>query len=234
MSKKGSYIYVKKYFFNDNNEDRLQIRELTLANGLDFPSDFELIMLILGSGTRKKKIEMLSKDVLDVVLASNSDNLIQNLQKIDGIGKNKALAVAAALEFGRRMNRNPQAVLSSPTDVIPFIKSYAMQPTEHFLCISMNGSKEILSIRVVCVGSGNMAVLRSAEIFSEPVKERASAIIIAHNHPGGAAFPSSADIQTTHEILKASKLLGIALLDHVIITRNGYFSFLENDMLTED
>lgn len=212
-------------------ENKPEIRELTMRNGMSYPSDEELIMLLLGSGTKKTPVERLAKKVAAVVAASNSEHLIENLMRIDGIGQNKALTIAAALEFGRRMNRNPQAVVTTPKDVIPFIQNYAMQPFEHFLCISLNGAREIISIRVVCTGSGNMAVLRTADVFTEAIKEHASAVVLSHNHPGGTPVPSSNDIRTTQKLLKAANLLGIALLDHIIITRNSYFSFLEHNIL---
>ncbi len=207
------------------------VRELVLSNGMSYPSDEELIMLILGSGTKKVPIEQLAHEVMTAIDGTNPPELIESLQKVDGMGKTRALTIAAALEFGRRMNRNPQAVLGSPKDVIPYVQHYAMQTAEHFVSVSLNGAREIISIRVLSVGSGNMAILRPREIFCEAVKEHASAVVLCHNHPGGCCTPSPDDIETTSALEKAAELLGIALLDHIIITRTGYFSFLEHGML---
>lgn len=207
------------------------IRELTLRNGLSFPSEEELVMLILGSGTRGRPVQDIARDIVSAIMATNRESLVGELMKISGVGRNKALAVAAALELGRRASRSPQAVVNEPRDVIPYIQAYAMRPQEHFLAVSLNGAREIISIRVVCVGSGNMAVLRPAEIFSEAVKERASALVVSHNHPGGSLAPSAEDVRTTGDLLRASSVLGIALLDHIIIARGGYFSFSEHGML---
>lgn len=188
-------------------------------------------MLILGSGTRGRPVQDIARDIVSAIMATNRDSLVGELMKISGVGRNKALAVAAALELGRRASRSPQAVVNEPRDVIPYIQAYAMRPQEHFLAVSLNGAREIISIRVVCVGSGNMAVLRPAEIFSEAVKERASALVVSHNHPGGSLVPSAEDVRTTGDLLRASSVLGIALLDHIIIARGGYFSFSEHGML---
>ena len=209
-------------------KQKIEIRELTLEHGLSYPSDEELIMLILGHGTSKTPVEQLSVKALEVLMRSNYDNLIENLTEINGVGKTKALAIAAALELGRRQNRNPQGALSEPKDVIPYIQNYAIQPTEHFICVTLNGAREILSIRVICSGSGNMAVMRTSEVFAEAVKERASAVILSHNHPGGNPNPSDEDVETTKKLYAAAQILGIALLDHIIITRNAYYSFLEH------
>lgn len=224
---------MKKETNGGQNGGKPQIRELTLLHGVDFPSDYELIMLILGSGTRARPVESLAKEALRTVLESNREQLIEKLAGIKGIGLNRALAVAASIELGRRMNRKPQGHLSRPVDVIPYIQSYAMQAQEHFLCVSVNGAREILSIRVVCVGSGNMAVLHPAEVFSEPIKEHASAIIVSHNHPGGNPSPSEEDRNTTERLTRAADILGIPLLDHIIISKSRYFSFMENGLLSK-
>lgn len=212
-------------------ENDLQIRELTMLNGLSFPSDEELIMLILGSGTKDCPIDRLSRKILQAILSSEREEVVPRLMEISGVGRNKALAVAASLELGRRMTRTPSIVMSEPSDILPYIQSYAMQPQEHFLCVCLNGAREVISIHVVCVGSGNMAVMRPAEIFLNPIKERASAILVSHNHPSGNPAPSPDDIRTTHDLFEAAKVLGITLLDHIILGRGEYFSFLEHGML---
>lgn len=212
----------------------LEIRELTMQNGIEFPSNYELIMLILGSGTKTMPIKELSIRVLATVMESNSDNLVENLVKLHGIGKTKALVIAAAIELGKRLNRNPQGFLQSPIEVIPYIQNYALQRQEHFLCVSLNGAGEILSIRVICTGAGNMAIVSPCEVFSEAIKERASAVVLSHNHPSGNPHPSKADIKTTLRLYKAADLLGISVLDHIILCKNDYFSFSENGLLDEE
>ena len=211
--------------------EKPSIRELTLLNGMAYPSDEELVMLILGSGTKAVPIEALSAKVVKAIAGSNPPELVAALLQIEGIGVTKALAVAAALELGRRHNRTPQALLKQPKDVLPYVQHYAMQQAEHFVCVSLNGSREVLSIHVLSKGGGNMAVIRPREIFCEPIKERASAIVLCHNHPSGDCLPSDADIETTSELDRASELLGIVLLDHIIITKTAYFSFLEHGLL---
>lgn len=211
--------------------EKPEIRELVLENGLAYPSTAELIMLILGSGTKKTPVDVLAAKVERVIASTNPPELIAALQKIDGIGTTKALALAAAIELGRRVNRTPQAYLARPRDVLPYVQQYAMQPVEHFVCVTVNGMHEVMSIRVLCVGGSNKAVLRPREIFCEALKEHASAIVLCHNHPSGNCMPSEDDIVTTLELRKTALILGLALLDHLIITKNGYFSFLEHGLL---
>ncbi|MBR0496441.1 MAG: DNA repair protein RadC [Treponema sp.] len=215
-------------------KNKIEIRELTIQHGLSFPSNEELIMLILGSGTKQTPIKDLARQVLEIVMSSNSENLVENLVKINGMGKSKALIIAAALELGRRIGKNPDVALDSPSDIIPYIQSYTMQKQEHFLCVSLNGSMEIISIRVICIGASNMAIIRPPEVFAEAIKEHASAIVLCHNHPGGNPNPSSKDIKTTLRLYQAAELLGISILDHIIITKTGYFSFLEHNLMDEE
>lgn len=222
------------FFEESGDKKEIMIRELTLRNGISFPSNEELIMLILGSGTKAMPIRELARHVLSIVLSSNEENLVENLIKIKGMGKTKALKIAAALEIGKRVSKSPQVSFDSPKNLIPFIQSYAMQPQELFLCISLTGALDVISIRVICQGSGNMAIVRPAEVFSQAIKENASAIVICHNHPSGNPTPSKEDIRTTLRLFLAAETLGISLADHIIITRSRYFSFIEHGFMNEE
>ncbi|MBB5217716.1 DNA repair protein RadC [Treponema rectale] len=210
-----------------------QIRELTLANGMSFPSDEELLMLILGKGTRNCPVEKLSAKVLQVINASNEDSLLQNLIEITGIGISRALTIAAVVEFGKRRFRHLKNVITRSSDLIQYLQHYTLDPVEHFITVTLNGSREILSIRTVSTGTVNKTIVHSREVFAQAVAEHASAIICCHNHPGGTCRPSKADFQSTQVLQEAALVLGIKFLDHIIISREGYFSFLENDLLEE-
>ena len=181
------------------------IRELTLKHGISYPSDAELLMLILGSGTKDVSVDRLSKTVVRKLSETNCENLIQTLLSIKGMGESKALAVAAAIEFGRRKNCHNTAKIINPRDVVPFVRSYSVYQKEYFLTVT--------------------------EIFSEAIKENAAAIIVCHNHPSGNCTPSDEDIKTTSVLMEAADILGIALLDHVIFDKTSYFSFVENGLL---
>jgi len=207
------------------------VREQVLKHGLAYPSDEELVMLILGSGTKDFPIRRLSRDIVNTLYNSNEENLVNHLMKMHGMGTGKSLAVAAAIELGRRRTAHQHAVIKKPSDIIPYIKAYSMQTKEHFLCITLNGGHEIIQIRVASVGTINRTLVHPREIFSEAVKENASAMIVAHNHPTGTSEPSQEDVETTQMLIEASEIIGIALLDHIILDRDSYFSFLEHHLL---
>ena len=207
------------------------IRELTLLNGISYPDDEELIMLILGKGTKNNPIESLAEKVTKTINSSNEEELIPNLKKINGMGESRALIIAAALELGRRRRGILRSSINAPKDVIPFLQHYTLMPTEHFITVTVNGAKEILSTRVVSVGTINKALIHPREVFANAVSEYASGIICCHNHPCGQCYPSNADIDSTKILQKAAKILGIVFMDHIIITKEDYFSFLEHGML---
>lgn len=207
------------------------IRELTLLNGISYPDDEELIMLILGKGTKNNPIESLAEKVTKTINSSNEEELIPNLKKINGMGESRALIIAAALELGRRRRGILHSSINAPKDVIPFLQHYTLMPTEHFITVTVNGAKEILSTRVVSVGTINKALIHPREVFANAVSEYASGIICCHNHPCGQCYPSNADIDSTKILQKAAKILGIVFMDHIIITKEDYFSFLEHGML---
>ena len=207
------------------------IRELTLLNGISYPDDEELIMLILGKGTKNNPIESLAEKVTKTINSSNEEELIPNLKKINGMGESRALIIAAALELGRRRRGILRSSINAPKDVIPFLQHYTLMPTAHFITVTVNGAKEILSTRVVSVGTINKALIHPREVFANAVSEYASGIICCHNHPCGQCYPSNADIDSTKILQKAAKILGIVFMDHIIITKEDYFSFLEHGML---
>ena len=207
------------------------IRELTLLNGISYPDDEELIMLILGKGTKNNPIESLAEKVTKTINSSNEEELIPNLKKINGMGESRALIIAAALELGRRRRGILRSSINAPKDVIPFLQHYTLMPTEHFITVTVNGAKEILSTRVVSVGTINKALIHPREVFANAVSEYASGIICCHNHPCGQCYPSNADIDSTKILQKAAKIIGIVFMDHIIITKEDYFSFLEHGML---
>ena len=151
--------------------------------------------------------------------------------EIDGIGIAKASALTAAIEFVRRRIKPEGLKIKKPTDILPLIQHYKDRHQEHFLSISINGANEVINTRVVTIGLVNQSQIHPREIFADVILDRASAVIIAHNHPSGSLKPSKEDISITEKIKAAGQLLGINLLDHIIFSKKGYYSFLENNAL---
>ncbi len=207
------------------------IRELTIERGLGYPSDEELLMLILNKGTRECPVEQLAHKAMKVINTSNPEDLVERLTLIDGIGYAKALALAAAVEIGRRRNCYLKSVITSPLDILPYVKHFSLEQREHFVSIALNGSREIIEEHVVSVGTAKRTMVHPREVFKHAVRVNASGIICCHNHPFGKCLPSREDMNVTSRLLLAGEVLGITVLDHIIITQDSYFSFLEHGML---
>lgn len=210
------------------------VREKALEHGFSYLFDEELIMLILGSGTRGLPVEYMAERIADVLDDCDFEDAVENLLRVKGVGQGKALAVAAALELGRRRSNHLRAPIKSPCDIVPFLKNYAVSEKEHFLLVTLNGGHEILQIHVITVGTLNRTLIHPREVFTAAMRDNAAAIIVSHNHPSGNCQPSEEDIAITETLEKVSIIMGIELLDHVIVSRENFFSFLEHKMLNSE
>ncbi len=213
------------------NGQKPTVRETAQKFGMSSLSDHELLMIILGSGTKTMPVEKLAMHVLETIKNTHNDTIYDHLYAIPGIGQSKASQICAALELGKRQGKKSKILIRSPQDILPFFEHAILHPTETFLCASLNGAHEIMKVRMTSCGSVTRAIVDPREIFCEPLKERASGIIVCHNHPSGNYSPSSNDIAVTRQLEKAGELLGIQLLDHIIISINGYYSFSENNLI---
>ena len=210
------------------------VREKALEHGFSYLFDEELIMLILGSGARGLPVEYMAEKIAEVLDDCDFEDAVENLLRVKGVGQGKALAVAAALELGRRRSNHLRAPIKSPCDIVPFLKNYAVSEKEHFLLVTLNGGHEILQIHVITVGTLNRTLIHPREVFTTAMRDNAAAIIVSHNHPSGNCQPSEEDIAITETLEKVSVIMGIELLDHVIVSRETFFSFLEHKMLNSE
>jgi DNA repair protein RadC len=203
-------------------------REKLQMKGAEALSDVELIAILLGSGTKGHDVMKVAGRILKVLDGNPKQLSLEDLQKIEGVGLAKATLIAAALEFARRRIRPEGLKISTPADVLPLMQHFADRKQEHFVCVSINGANEVIKSRVVSLGLVNKTQVHPREVFADPITDRASAIIVAHNHPSGGLTPSREDIDITKQLKAAGETLGIRLLDHIIFNHKGYYSFLEH------
>ncbi|MBU0699339.1 MAG: JAB domain-containing protein, partial [Proteobacteria bacterium] len=102
---------------------------------------------------------------------------------------------------------------------------------EYFLCISLSGANEVIGNRIVTVGLLNTNQVHPREVFADAISDRAAGIILAHNHPSGILTPSADDVATTRQLVDAGNIIGISVLDHIIVTKNGFLSFKEKGLM---
>lgn len=206
-------------------------RERLAALGSARLSDLELLQAIIGSGNRERTVTKISSDVLSVIDRLGAGLKYADLVAIPGLGSAKAALMCAAFEFARRTMCPSPTRIAVPADILPVIRHYADRKQEHFLCLSLNGAHEVQSVRVVSIGLVNRTIVHPREVFADPLTDRAAAVVVAHNHPSGRVEPSMEDRDVTRRLKQAGDTLGIRLLDHLIFSPKGYYSFLEHGEL---
>ncbi len=219
------------YFTISDLPEELRPRELLVNRGAEYLTDIQLIQILLGSGTKGKGVHLLAEEVLKVIDGVGGELQPAVLTVIPGLGTAKASVICAALEFSRRRLCPSRRKIKSPADILPAVTHFADRKQEHFLSVSLNGAHEVIGVHVVSVGLVNRTLVHPREVFAEPLVERAAAVIAAHNHPSGNVEPSGEDREITDRLKRSGDVLGIQLLDHVIFSSRGYYSFLENGQL---
>ena len=215
----------------DMNEEDLP-RERLMKYGVKYLSNEELLSIILRTGTKNKSVRDLSSELLSKYNIKELSNISYNtLSNIKGIGSVKAVTLLAALEIGKRIEKDNNIIkIKNTKDIYNYVR-YELENNlqEKFLCIYLNSNNNIITSKVLFIGTVDCSNIYPRDIFREAVRNNASGIIMVHNHPSGNTSPSLADVDLTNKIINLGKQLGIKVLDHVIIGDNNYYSFLENN-----
>ncbi len=111
------------------------------------------------------------------------------------------------------------------------LHAYHHLDREHFIAITLDGASRVINTHIISIGTLNQSLVHPREVFYPAIQDRAAAIIIAHNHPSGQLCPSRADTQVTTRLKDAGKLIGIDIIDHIILTADGFYSFQDEGML---
>jgi len=208
-----------------------QPREKLLSKGVQALKNDELMAILLGTGVQGKDVRKLAKEII-VLLDDDFDNFtLEKLCNIHGLGQVKASQILASIELSKRYLIRSNARIISAQEVYEALKSFSTKAQEYFLTITLDGASHIINTRTVFIGTLNQSLVHPREVFSDAIADRAAGIIIAHNHPSGTLEASRADIQITQRLKEVSKLVGIELLDHVILSKQGYYSFSDEGLL---
>ena len=213
-------------------------REKLLAKGASSLSDSELLAILINIGNKNKSAVELAREVLK--LGKNNLNelgklSIHEMTKIKGIGPAKAITLTAALELGRRRhasNALSKQVIHSSTDIAGYLhivlKDYAY---EVFAVVFLNRANKINHFEIISRGGITGTVADPRIILKKALDEEATSIVLCHNHPSGNLRPSKADEDLTLKIKEAAKYFDIKVLDHIIVSEDGYFSFADEGIL---
>ncbi len=202
-------------------------REKLQERGASALTDEELVAAILGMGTAGIDVRTMAKQVAGLIREHREDLTVDHLLSVPGMGLAKAAQILSAFELARRHLVKDGVKINCAKDVLPLVSDIAGKQQEHFVCISLNGANEVIEKRVVTIGLLDKSPVHPREVIADVIVDRAAAVIFAHNHPSGELQPSEADLRMHNQLTEAGKILGLRVLDHVIVTRKGYYSFQE-------
>jgi len=209
-------------------------REMLEEKGVGALSDEELVAAIIGSGgsgSEGRDVRSLARKVAKLIKETKGDLSLEELTKIKGIGLAKASQILAGFELARRHIVKETIKINKAEDVLPSINWITNKQQEYFICISLNGANEVIENRTVTVGLLDRSQVHPREVFADVITDRAASVIFAHNHPSGALEPSNSDLKIQEQLTEAGRILGIKVLDHIIISKKGYYSFQENGLV---
>jgi DNA repair protein RadC len=206
-------------------------REKLLNKGAQALKDYELMAVLLGSGTQGKDVLVLSKEIVGLFESSFETLDLDALTGIHGMGSAKAAQLLSAVELCRRYLIKQNKKIASAQDVYDTLRDYAAKRQEHFLCLTLDGASHLIEKRVVSIGTLNQSLVHPREVFADAIGDRAAGIIVAHNHPSGQLQASREDELVTKRLKEVGKVVGIELLDHVILTKEGFLSLREEGMV---
>jgi len=208
-------------------------REKIACRGVSVLTDNELIEAIIGRGTKNKDVREISREIGGLIQQHRDNLRYKDLEEVEGIGPTKASQIIACFELGRRYYKpaGPDIRVTRPEDILPLVAHLKQKRQEHFICVTLNGAGEILGNRTITVGLLNHSLVHPREVFADAITDRAASIICIHNHPSGTLEPSSQDIAITNQLKDAGSLIGIQLIDHIIVSKNGHVSMREQGFL---
>jgi len=213
-------------------------REKLSGQGRRALSDAELIAILIGSGSRNESAVELSKRILhhyDNDLNKLGKASIAELSKFHGIGEAKAISIIAATELGRRRGetetKTPDTVGVSKDAYLILRKSLVDLPHEEFWILLLSRSNKVIAKELISKGGVSGTLADPKIIFHVALQHQASTVILAHNHPSNNRKPSREDITLTKRLCEAGNILDIKVVDHLIITDDGYLSFADEGLL---
>lgn len=210
-------------------------REKFLLKGKSSLSDSELLAILIGSGSRNESAVQLCQRIL----ASANNNLsqlgklsIKQLTDFKGIGEAKAISIAAAMELGRRRRSEDAIILdkiTSSRSVFEIMQPIIGElPHEEFWILFLNNSNKVIQKAQISKGGITGTIVDTRIIFKTALECNATSLILTHNHPSGKLLASDADKDVTKKLKLAGQQMDILILDHIIITETGYYSFNDN------
>lgn len=211
-------------------------REKLIKYGVENLTNYELLAILLNTGTKNENVIELSKRITKKYELNYLSSIsISQITKELGIGIAKACKILACFELGKRsfnkINENKLKINCPESLANLYFPKTSNLNQENLFAVYLNTRKKIISEKRLFVGSLNESIINPREIFKNAFEEGASGIILIHNHPSGESSPSQSDIDVTRELIKISEIMQIPILDHIIIGKNNYTSLKEEGII---
>ncbi|HSW74291.1 MAG TPA: DNA repair protein RadC [Candidatus Saccharimonadales bacterium] len=206
-------------------------REKFLQKGAAALSDVELLSLLIGSGNAISDVSTIARRVQRLLQKHGGHITLEDLLTIKGVSTVIAGRILAGLELTRRYLVRDIEPLRSMSDILGRLGHIRTRQQEYLVCLTLDGGRRLIAQRTVTIGTLDSVIVHPREVFSDAIADRAACIVVAHNHPSGNARPSSHDISLTQQLIAAGHLIGIELHDHIIVSKNDYFSYRQNHLL---
>ena len=205
-------------------------REKFLKKGPDTLSKSDLLAILLGSGIKGKNVQKLSQQIVKKFGKNFLNIIVDDLQKISGIGQAKALQIVSAISLVKRYyadEKTNELVIKNFQDVLSLTYDLRSKKKEYLICLYLNARSVLLKKEIISIGLLDKTLLHPREIFHPATELNASSIILIHNHPSGDSSPSEKDIQIVEKIVQAGEIMGIPVVDFIIVSEGGHYSFYE-------
>lgn len=211
-------------------------QEKFLNFGSEKLSDAELLAIIIKTGTNEKSSVEIIQELMNKYnyeekgISFLSELSVDEIQKVKGLGKVKAIQLKAISELAKRISKpgNLNNLVINKPEIVSQLLMQEMRylKQERLVTVMLTNRNTLIKVCTNTIGGLNSNVIEAREIFKEPIKLSASKIILAHNHPSGNPYPSESDVNFTNRICEAGKIIGIDVIDHIIIG-DGVFSSLK-------
>jgi len=208
----------------------LRPREKFKKYGVNALANDELLAILLGSGIEGKNVSEIAKTIIKKYASNLVNTSYKELMKEKGIGEVKAMLLECSFELAKRMllTDTTKKQITAPKDLESDLQEYKNLKKEHLIAFYLSPTNHLLSKEVISIGTVDRSLIHPREIIAPALEHRATAIILAHNHPFGDSTPSEKDIAITKTIDEACKLMSISLIDHLVVSNEGIFSIRES------
>jgi DNA repair protein RadC len=208
-------------------------REKLFEKGTDALKDYELLAILLRTGYQGKSALEVAKRILKSLPLKKLVKLsINDLSKLKGVGKSRAAAIASAFAIGKRTYMEDNSIIiNSPEDAVKVVSFLKDKKREYLVAIYLTARKKLITTKIISIGTLTANLIHPRELFKPALEHNAASVVIAHNHPSGDTTPSDEDILVTENLVRSGNTLDIKVNDHLIITKDDYFSFKDEDKI---